>query len=75
MRDVSWVADKKSATEDSNGESDTGYSVCIGRFVLIVSPALDFSLRTWTLPATGMNLLHLFLNRPQSFVIGIIEHW
>jgi hypothetical protein len=30
MRDVSWVADKKIDTNDSNGESDTGYSVCIG---------------------------------------------
>jgi hypothetical protein len=40
MRDVSWVVDKKTDTNDSNGESDTGYSVSIGRFVLIVSPRI-----------------------------------
>lgn len=74
-RDVSWVADKKIGTNDSNGESDTGYSVCIGRFVLTVSPRIRLqSSNVVPSHATGMNLLHLFLNRPQSFIMGVIEY-
>ena len=67
-RNVGWIASEKIYTKDSNGESEMRSSVCIGRFVLTVSPNGRLqSSNVVTHPATGANRRSLHASGPPSW--------